>query len=290
MTNSDLPATDRPAREPVAADIAGLHVLRWPGAGPTIVGLPGLGSTGWSWQPLAAALPGTDVVAPDLRGRGGSLHAEGPTGLRAHARDVAAVLRELDLHDVVLVGHSMGAYLAPVVAIEAPERVARMVLLDGGVPPAFPFFMRPAVVRAMFRRQMSKVVRPWPDVESFVAATAERALDNHPELVPVLADLVAHDLAGPPGALVPALDVDRLVADAVDTFFGPDVPAALAALTAPAHLLAATGQKRDGGRPFLSDKAIRRWTDRQPLLTWERVECNHVTIPFTPEAVAAVAS
>src|SRR5690242_461980 len=80
---------------------AGLHVTEWPGSGPTVVGLPGLSSSSAAWAPLAGQLPDARIVAPDLRGRGASQRLSGPTGLRAHARDVAAVMAELDLRDVV---------------------------------------------------------------------------------------------------------------------------------------------------------------------------------------------
>jgi lipase len=51
-----------------------------------------------------------------------------------HAADVARVLDHLDLENAVLVGHSMGGFVALKTALMFPERVRALVLLDGGWP------------------------------------------------------------------------------------------------------------------------------------------------------------
>lgn len=272
-----------------ATRAAGLHVTEWPGSGPTVLGLPGLTSSGRVWSPLATALPEVRLLSPDLRGRGGSTGLAGPTGLRAHARDVAILVEELDLQDVVLVGHSMGAFLAPLVAQAVPGRVARLVLVDGGVPPQLPFFMGPRLTRTAFRRELRKLEGPWTDARTFTTTIAGKALRSRPDVVDDVASWCAHDLAGEPGALRPRLDPDRLVDDAVDTFFGDAVVPALEALQVPAHLLAATQGKHDKAKAFLSERVVRDWTARLPLLTAERVQANHLTLLFTPELSRAVA-
>src|SRR5687768_17372021 len=154
-------------REHRQFEVAGLHVHEWPGAGPMVVALPGLGSSGIVWSQLAEQIPDMRVVSPDLRGRGMSSSVAGPSGLRHHAADVAALLEQLDLTDVIVVGHSMGAYLAPVVAEQSPSRVSRLVLVDGGVPAELPFFMKEPVTRLTWKLAMRKARRDWPDAETF---------------------------------------------------------------------------------------------------------------------------
>ncbi|HEU5034829.1 MAG TPA: alpha/beta hydrolase [Mycobacteriales bacterium] len=269
--------------------IAGLHTSIWPGSGPVVVGLAGLTSTGAAMAPLAAAVPRAHVVAPDLRGRGGSQLLSGPPGLRAHAQDVAALLRELDLGDVVLVGHSMGAYLAPLVAQEAPERIHRLVLIDGGIRPRQPPFMRPALVRAMFRRQLRGMDRDWPNLDA-VARKGDftTMLASRPDLQPAVMRMLHEELGGGDPPFRPRIAVEHAVADAVDTFFGPDVEPALDELQVPADVLLAANRKRDGQRPFISDRAAQQWQRRQPLLSVQRLAGNHVTVLFAPEVAAAV--
>lgn len=73
------------------------------------------------------------VVLLDLVGAGKSdLAAYHPTrysSLSAHAEDLLAVLHELDLYNVVLVGHSVGATIAMLAAIQEPARIAQLILV-----------------------------------------------------------------------------------------------------------------------------------------------------------------
>jgi pimeloyl-ACP methyl ester carboxylesterase len=268
--------------------VAGLPVHIWKGEpdGPTVLGLPGLGGSGHHWTPLADALPAAHVVAPDLRGRGLAYQATGPMGFRSHVADLRAIAAELDLRGVVIVGHSMGAYLAPVAAGALGDRVRKLVLLDGGVRPKLPFFMNATVTRFVFGRQMKRMQRPFASVDEFFAVSNKGVLANRPDHVAGEYSMLAHDLDGDRVRLDPA----RCVADAVDSFFGPDVEPALDALRVPATLLAAAHGRTDKDKPFLSDAAIAKWTARQPLLTAQRIEANHMTILFSPEFLTAVTS
>ena len=78
--------------------------------------------------------PSRGLVGVDLRGRGDSDKPESGYGLEAHAADVVRVLDHLDLERGVLVGHSMGGFVALKTALLFPERVRAIVLLDGGWP------------------------------------------------------------------------------------------------------------------------------------------------------------
>jgi lipase len=74
------------------------------------------------------------LVGVDLRGRGDSAKPESGYRLEAHARDVIRVLDYLGLHRAVILGHSMGGFVALKTALSSPDRVRALVLLDGGWP------------------------------------------------------------------------------------------------------------------------------------------------------------
>ena len=78
--------------------------------------------------------PSRGLVGVDLRGRGDSEKPDSGYGLEAHASDAIRVLDHLGLGDAVLVGHSMGGFVALKAALLHPDRVRALVLIDGGWP------------------------------------------------------------------------------------------------------------------------------------------------------------
>ena len=141
---------DSPERTTVPVDGGELSVLRWPAVSPTaplVVLLHDLAGSGRVWGAVAAQLAGEfELAAPDLRGRAGSAGLPEPYGIEAHAEDVAALVDRLrpvhdprhrgdhHPHDVVLVGHAMGAFVAEMAADgPARHRVRALVLVDGGL-------------------------------------------------------------------------------------------------------------------------------------------------------------
>lgn len=210
-----------PARKAEKLTAAGLGVTRWPGGPSTAVGLPGLTSTSAAWSHLAGRLPDWTVVSPDLRGRGRSMDVHGPPGLGGHADDVARLLEELDLHDVVIVGHSMGAYLAPVVETRTRARLRALVMVDGGIPPGLPAFIRPWMMKIQFRRQVGSADRDWPSIEALAEHNNFEVMTrSRPELKEPILTMLAGEVVGEPGRLRPAVRSDIAVGDALDTFFG----------------------------------------------------------------------
>ena len=110
----------------------GLHLRR---AGPpgarAVVALHGIGDDGACWRPVADDLAvDHDVVLVDARGHGRSDDPAAGYTTRDHVGDVAGVIALLDLHRPVLLGHSMGAVTALVLAGLHPELPGRIALED----------------------------------------------------------------------------------------------------------------------------------------------------------------
>ncbi|MGI9615497.1 MAG: alpha/beta fold hydrolase, partial [Acidimicrobiales bacterium] len=112
---------------------------RWGLGERIVVASHGITANHLSWQRVGELVDaksdgGMSLLAVDHRGRAGSALLPGPFGLAAHADDIAAVLAVLGQRAGIVVGHSMGAFVATTTAERHPSMVERLVLVDGGLP------------------------------------------------------------------------------------------------------------------------------------------------------------
>jgi pimeloyl-ACP methyl ester carboxylesterase len=85
------------------------------------------------WDIIGEALaPAHRVLAMDLRGRGLSDKPATGYSMDSHVRDINSVIGDLGIHQVVLMGHSLGAYIAMSFAARYPEKAEKLILIDGG--------------------------------------------------------------------------------------------------------------------------------------------------------------
>ena len=102
------------------------------GCGRSVLMLHGLAGHSGEWTETAALLgSGFRIVGLDQRGHGRSERAPEDVSRRAYVADVAAVMDDLSLAPVVLVGQSMGANTALLAAAAFPDRVQALVVVDG---------------------------------------------------------------------------------------------------------------------------------------------------------------
>lgn len=102
--------------------------------GPPILFVHGFGCDKNMWRNVTTEFESTHrVVLMDLMGAGGSdtstFDRELYSTLEGYAADVTAVVRELDLHEAVLVGHSVAAMLIAMTQVAEAERVAALVMV-----------------------------------------------------------------------------------------------------------------------------------------------------------------
>lgn len=102
------------------------------GAGTPIMILHGLYGSGDNFGHITRTLRSNfDMIAVDARNHGRSPHSD-RMDYPAMAEDVHALVQQLGLHDLVLVGHSMGGKTAMTFAQRWPERLKQLVVLDIG--------------------------------------------------------------------------------------------------------------------------------------------------------------
>lgn len=100
--------------------------------GPKVLALHGWLDNAASFIPLSAHLSGVELVIPDLPGHGQSVHI----GPGAEYTSGVAVNAVLDLVDALgwprfsLLGHSMGAGIASLLAASSPQRVGKLVAIE----------------------------------------------------------------------------------------------------------------------------------------------------------------
>jgi N-formylmaleamate deformylase len=108
-----------------------IHYYRTGDAKPPIVLLHGLTDNGLCWSRLALELePFYDLVMVDQRGHGLSEAPERGYSSQEQARDVAEIIRSLNLKKPVIIGHSMGARNAFDTAFYYPDLVGSLILED----------------------------------------------------------------------------------------------------------------------------------------------------------------
>ena len=110
-----------------------IQLAVWEGKGKQILCIHGITANSRFWDCLASALaPHHRVIAVDLRGRG--LSDKPPTGysIEHHCKDILALMNDRGLERPVLVGHSLGAFISLVFSAKYPQRVDRLILVDGG--------------------------------------------------------------------------------------------------------------------------------------------------------------
>jgi hypothetical protein len=119
--------------ERLEVDAAGGRLVVWRGgSGPHLVLVHGVGQQAGVWAGVAPALLGDYTVhVPDLPGHGDSEPAEGTLPMTRVVAGLEAYLGTLD-GGTILVGNSMGAWVSILAALHHPQRVRRVVMVNGG--------------------------------------------------------------------------------------------------------------------------------------------------------------
>ncbi len=123
----------KPIMKQVNGDGIKINLASWEGIGKPILCIHGITANCRCWDMLAETLaPTYNPMAMDLRGRGRSDKPDTGYSLEHHMRDINFLLDDLGLDRVVIMGHSLGAFIGLALAAEYPQRVERLILVDGG--------------------------------------------------------------------------------------------------------------------------------------------------------------
>ncbi len=198
---------------------------------PVVLALHGITANGLVWQALADELirrhgVGTlRLLAPDLRGRAASREVPGPFGIGIHADDVLAIASAFGGHPI-LVGHSMGAFVAASAAAQDPGRFRSLILVDGGLGfPAPPATAIDEILSAVIGPAMTRLSMVFDSPEDHLAFWR-----RHPAVGPMLAGsgglvlrrYLEHDLRETPQGWRSTCVLDAVRADGRDVLTDPN--------------------------------------------------------------------
>jgi lipase len=262
------------------------------GDGPQVaVAVHGITASAMAWSPVARALPREwTLVAPDLRGRGASAELPGPYGLDRHADDICTLARARG-DKVVLIGHSMGAYVALLAAAAHPNLVSRLILIDGGPSIPLPANLDPdTVLDATLGPAIERLRRSYASGKEYL-----EVFRTHPALAeawgPDLEAYARYDIAGEPGAVRSRVTVEAVRQDGREALTrAVDFVVAWETLAVPTLVVLAP--KGMFGQPpgLLPAPAIADARRRRPDIPVETIaEANHYTLMFDPQFATTIA-
>ena len=158
---------------------------------PTLVFVHGWSCDGTYWKAQVPYFSQDHrVVTVDLAGHGDSGTDRKSWSMSAFGQDVAAVVKELDLEQVVLVGHSMGGPVVLEAALQLGERVVGVVGVDAFKP----------FGQAYTEEQIAAMMEP--ERTDYAGATVEWVRTNFtPDADPDLVEWVAKDMSSAPPAV-----------------------------------------------------------------------------------------
>ncbi|RPH58985.1 MAG: alpha/beta fold hydrolase [Chloroflexi bacterium] len=151
------------------------------GSGSPLVLISGLGYPAWEWHKMAPHLAEKfQVITFDNRGVGQSDKPAGPYTASMLAADVAGLLDAFGVEKAVILGHSMGGFIAQAFALEYPQRISKLILCSTnfGGPHHVPIT---AEAMAVLSDVTSDPVTRFKN--GLVVSTAPGFAEAHPEII-----------------------------------------------------------------------------------------------------------
>ena len=298
MTPSDVRSRSaaidvtREARGKTVGDGLELAYGYWPGRGAPIIGIHGITASYLNYVGIAARLAGRrPLLAFDLRGRGDSDKPDGPTGMVQHARDVACAMQAFGVGPCVVVGHSMGAFVATALASEFPDLVAGLVLLDGGYLPDLPAGVDlNQVLDAALAPQLARLRQTFPSYESYLELWRGLPVFPADSWGPWVEEYLRYDLGGEPPNLKPKASEAAVRADFFDMAQRPEIEARLKAVKAPAMAIRAERGLLPDQPPLVSDQIMAGMRALLPQVEEHLIPTTtHYTVAVAERGASAVA-
>lgn len=227
--------------------------FEWGQAGqrPSLLLLHATGFHARCWDQVVAALPpGTHVIAPDLRGHGRSFRPASIGNWSDVADDVATLVGSLPAGSLIAVGHSMGGFVAALVAARLPGRFSSLLLVDPVLmPPNYYGAEAEGAEPDPADHPVSRRRNAWESADQMIARFADRPPYDSwkPE---VLADYCRYGLVPAQGGGLELACPPYLEASAYLGSAGRDIYPLIAKIDCPVTVLRARNGERASALDF----------------------------------------
>ena len=289
MRQQTILTLTREARGRVPGDGIELAFGYWPGRGAPVVALHGLTATYVTFMGVAERLAGRrPLFAPDLRGRGDS-DKIGPYGIAQHARDVAQAMRALDLGPSLIVGHSMGAFIAAALAACEPELVAGVILVDGG----FAFPMNESARQAFeagLSKRIAQLQQAYPPRTAYRDFWRGQPQFPPEEWSPWIEAFLDYELGGEPPRLAPKASAEAVRVDLAEGLKTREIAQRFEAIRVPAVMLRAEAGFLPGQPPLYPEPVMAEMRRSLPGLEVHTLQgTTHYTLVLGKRGASALA-
>ncbi len=280
----------REARGRVPGDGVELAFGYWPGQGAPVVALHGLTATYVTFTGVAERLAGRrPLFAPDLRGRGDSGKPDGPYGMAQHARDVARAMRALGLGPSVIVGHSMGAFIAAALAASEPELVAGLILVDGGFALPMTEAARQAFEFGLAKR-IAQLRQTYPSRQVYRDFWRSQPQFPPEDWSPWIEAFLDYELGGEPPRLQPKASDQGVRVDLAEGLKTKEITDRLEAIRVPVVMLRAEAGFLPGQPPLNPQPAMAEMRRHLPGLEVHTMQgTTHYTLVLGQRGASALA-
>ncbi len=266
-----------------------LHAGRWGPGVPAVLAVHGITATHVGWLGVAERLPGVGLLAPDLRGRGRSADLPGDDGFTAHVADLVALLDATQCERVVVIGHSMGGFVAVLLAAMHPDRVSRLVLIDGGLPLGRPDdAVVPGGIDAALGPAAARLAMTFESREAY-----REFWRAHPAMGslwgPAVQAYVDYDLVGEPPLMRSSCRGAAMRTDGAQVADHAAAAAALRRVAVPITFLRAERGLLDAPPPLYTEEVVARWSTGSPPVDARTVpDSNHYSVLLGARGAAAI--
>lgn len=196
-----------------------------------------------------------------------------------HARDVAAAMQGMGLGASVIVGHSMGAFVATALAMQEPSLVAGLVLIDGGYVPAMAGSDSQQGLDAALALRIMQLRRTYPSREAYRQFWRSQPHFPAEDWGPWIEAFLDYEVGGEPPQLRPKASEDAVRADLAEGFQRDQIVARLQAIRVPVLMLRAQAGFVPNQPPLFPDSMFEQMRTYLPAMEDEMISgTTHYTI------------